>query len=438
MKKTKGLFAKFLIAAISLCMVFLSVSPAMADTVGTQGSEDVSVTVCVSMEKFTLGQDYIIEPTLVKVKKDTLASVVITDLLKAKYPNMEQPWRMTGSLDNSFYLSAVYDPDRATPSIPQFILDHAKINVDGGNGDWLGEFDYHSMSGWMYCVNGKFPNVGAAQWPMQDGQVMRWQFTLYGYGADLGAGNIEWGTPDITDVGNKDKLTWEVAKCNAIYDKGLLMQDENYVNALTMLKNPEAPQEQLDAALTALKENGPRFSDVAKDAWYKTAVDYVLESGLFKGTSSTEFSPEGNLTRGMVITVIHRLAGEHQVQPDAAAFTDVNADDWYGPAASWAAGEGITAGLVSGKIFQPEEVVTREQLADLLYRYVQTINSQVTPKGDFSSFADSNQVSSMYKEAVSWAVGEGILNGSDGNLSPGDNLTRSQFAAMIMRLAEIL
>ena len=133
-------------------------------------------------------------------------------------------------------MSAVYNPDSGKPSIPQFILDHAKVDIDRCTEDWLGEFDYYSMSGWMYCVNGKFPNVGAAAWPMKDGEVMRWQFTIYGYGADLGADNKEWGTPDITTVGNKDKLLWKVAKCNALYDRALLEENEDYVEALRVLQ----------------------------------------------------------------------------------------------------------------------------------------------------------------------------------------------------------
>ncbi|MDD4583351.1 MAG: S-layer homology domain-containing protein [Eubacteriales bacterium] len=276
--KTNCLFTKLLIVMLSLFLMFSAVSPKVyADAGKSLENESDTITVCVSMEKFTLGQGYIIEPTLVKVKEGTLASVVITDLLKARYPDIPQPWRMTGSIDNSFYLSAVYDPNRGTPSIPQYILDHAKVDVDRCTEDWLGEFDYYSMSGWMYCVNGKFPNVGAAAWPMKDGEVMRWQFTLYGYGADLGADNKEWGTPDITNVGNKDKLIWEMAKYNAAYDKASLMQNESYVNALAVLQDLETPQEQIDAALAALGEDGPGHPNFAENNWYKDEVEVAFK-----------------------------------------------------------------------------------------------------------------------------------------------------------------
>ncbi len=273
-RKTNRLLSLLLVMTITLSFFVLIANPkAYADIEKKRENLNDPITVCVTMEKFTLGQGYIIEPTLVKVKEGTLASVVITDLLKARYPDIPQPWRMTGSVDNSFYLSAAHDPNRGTPSIPQFILDHAKVDVDRCTEDWLGEFDYYSMSGWMYCVNGKFPNVGAAAWPMKDGEVMRWQFTIYGYGADLGADNKEWGTPDITNVGNKDELTWEVAKCNATYNKSLLTQNENYVNAMKVLQDLEADQEKIDAALAALKADEYKFSDMSKDTWYKDEVD---------------------------------------------------------------------------------------------------------------------------------------------------------------------
>ncbi len=439
-RKTNRLLSLLLVMTMALSLVVLIANPkAYADVEESRENVDDTITVCVSMEKFTLSQGYIIEPTLVKVKEGTLASVVITDLLKARYPDIPQPWRMTGSVDNSFYLSAAYDPNRGTPSIPQFILDHAKVDVDCCTEDWLGEFDYYSMSGWMYCVNGKFPNVGAATWPMKDGEVMRWQFTIYGYGADLGADNKEWGNPDITNVGNKDELTWEVAKYNAIYDKSLLKQNENYLNAMKVLQDLEADQEKINIALTALKEDGPRFLDVDKDAWYKDAVDYVLESELFKGTSPTTFSPEGTLTWSMAITVLHRLAGEPKaLVADSTAFSDVNISDWYGPAVVWATQEGITAGIVFDRKFEPERVITREQLADLLWRYTKKMDYEVISRGDLLNFVDSNEVSEVYRDAVAWAVGEGILKGTDsGALLPRADLTRSQFAAILMRLPQL-
>lgn len=393
------------------------------------------VTVCVSMEKFTLGQGYIIEPILVKVNENARASLVITELLKERYPQVPQPWKMTGSLEEAFYLSAVYDPNRDMPTVPGYILDKASIDFNGETDEWLGEFDYCTTSGWMYAVNGKFPSVGAADWQFHDGDVVRWQFTLYGYGSDLGADNEEWGAENITNVGNKDALTWTVAVCNGIYDRTLLTSNRSYENALAVLEDMEASQEQVDAALAALKGDGPRFRDVTKDAWYKEAVDYVLECDLFKGTSTSAFSPDKPLTRGMVITVLHRLAGEPAASSQTS-FSDVHREDWYGPAAAWVKEKNLAAGLLSDENFQPEQMITREQLANLLYNYAKLADPGLTPQGDLSAFADGGDVSPAYRDAVAWALGADILKGTDsGALLPGGDLTRSQFAAMIMRFS---
>ncbi len=420
-----------LILTIVLSLIYVNIS---GIALAQSPADAKPITVCVSMEKFTLGQGYIIEPILVQMQENTRASTVITDLLKAKYPNMSQPWRMTGSLEDAFYLSSVYDPDHGTPIIPSYILAKTPLDLSGGTEDWLGEFDYCTTSGWMYSVNGKFPNIGAADWQMKAGEVMRWQFTLYGYGSDLGADNSEWGAEDITNVGNKDALTWAIATCNAAYDKVLLTANDNYKKAMAVLKDMEASQDKVDTALAALKTNGPRFFDVPKGAWYQDAVDYVIKEQLFKGTSATTFSPEDTLTRSMVITVLYRLSGEPAVTSVETGFSDVNINDWYGAAAAWMTDKNLTAELCSDGMLKPEQTITREQLAGLFFRYAKLIDPQLTAPNKLSEFVDSAAVSPRYRDAVAWAVDKGILQGTEANaLLPGKALTRSQFAAMLMR-----
>jgi len=394
------------------------------------------VTVCVSMEKFTLGQGYIIEPVLVQVDGHTRASAVIADLLQAKYPDISQPWHMTGTLNEAFYLSSVYDPDRGLPTIPKYIMDKVRINPDDDSEDWLGEFDYYTMSGWMYAVNNIFPNLGASDWLMSDGEVMRWQFTLYGYGSDLGADNMEWGAEDITDVGNKDKLTWAVASCNAVYDKSLRQANASYRHALAVLQNLEAGQAAIDEALNALRQDGPSFLDVNKNAWYKEAVDYVIREGLCQGVSTTEFGVGGTLTRAMVSTVLYRLAGEPAVGSVQSSFSDVSLQAWYAQAVAWAAENGLLSDILTGNAFQPKQIVTRQELAALLYSYAKLNNPQLTGGSDLSGFIDNADIAAQYHDAMAWAVNAGILNGNEKKaLLPKNSLTRAEFAAMIMRLA---
>lgn len=222
------------------------------------------ITVCVTMEKLTLGQGYIIEPTLVKVPKGTQASVVITNLLQEKYPEVVPPYQHTGEITSGFYLSQVYDPDhRDMANIPQFLLDKvgADLNYADAEDEWLGEFDFYNMSGWMYTIgtaeetgDATFPPVGAADWHLNDGEVMRWQYTIYGYGSDLNADNSEWGSESLVNVGDKDALIWQVAELNAAMPREELQTIEAYTNAMAVLTDATSEQARIDEALTALQE----------------------------------------------------------------------------------------------------------------------------------------------------------------------------------------
>lgn len=221
-----------------------------------------NMTVAVSMEKFTLGQGYIIEPTLVTVPRKTQASVVITDLLVDKYGDNPLPYKMTGSVKTNFYLAHVLDDGyKGTYNIPAYIM--KAIEEDGSdfsldNDEWLGEFDFFKNSGWMYAVNNAFPGVGAAGWTLENDQVMRWQYTIYGLGADLNANNEQWGAQSLIKTAQKDNLTWRVAEINSLSaeeKKAFLAKDDNqahYDNAYKVLTNMESTQAEVDAVLKAL------------------------------------------------------------------------------------------------------------------------------------------------------------------------------------------
>lgn len=225
-------------------------------------AQDDMMTIAVSMEKFTLGQGYIIEPILVTVPRNTQASVVITDLLKQRYPHEDTPFHMTGQITKDFYLAHVLDDGyQDTYNVPAYILN--AVEEEGSefsleNDEWLGEFDFFKHSGWMYAVNNAFPGVGAAGWTLKDSQVMRWQFTIFGLGADLNANNEIWGTSSVINTAQKDNLTWRVAEINSMSaaDKAAFLTAGNnkahYDKAYDVLTNMESTQAEVDAALEAL------------------------------------------------------------------------------------------------------------------------------------------------------------------------------------------
>lgn len=174
------------------------------------------------------------------------------------------------------------------------------------------------------------------------------------------------------------------------------------------------------------------FTDVATGAWYFGDVYYAFNNALFAGTSASTFEPELTMTRGMLVTVLWRMEGSPKAAP--STFTDAGGS-WYSGAVDWAAANGIVKGY-SDKVFAPNDTITREQMAAVLYRYASFKGIDVSAAKDLGGFADSASVSAYAKDAMSWAVAEGIINGADGKLLPAGGATRAQVAAILHRYIE--
>lgn len=181
------------------------------------------------------------------------------------------------------------------------------------------------------------------------------------------------------------------------------------------------------------------FSDVNETNWFHSAVHYVHDSGMMSGTSATTFSPNMDTSRGMLVTILHRMEGT----PEAAAsgFADVSREVYYAKAVDWALANGIVSGYGGSETgtFGPDNVVTREQLAAILYRYGEKKGLDMTIRGDMSGFADRDAISAYARDAVAWAVGVGLVSGTgDGNITPAGSATRAQVATILMRYQEKL
>ena len=159
------------------------------------------------------------------------------------------------------------------------------------------------------------------------------------------------------------------------------------------------------------------FDDVASSAWYADAVQYVTDKGLMNGTDDNQFSPSASTTRGMLMTVLARYAGEDTT----------GGATWYEKGMNWAKAKGVSDGT------NPNADITREQLVTMLYRYA---GSPVV-NGSLDSFSDAASVSSYAVNAMQWAVANGIVNGSNGKLNPQNSATRAQVAAILMRFCEM-
>lgn len=177
------------------------------------------------------------------------------------------------------------------------------------------------------------------------------------------------------------------------------------------------------------------FSDVKTSAWYHEDVQYVSENGLMKGTGENLFSPDATTTRGMIVTILYRLEGEPS-PTGACPFQDVASGKYYEKAITWAAENGIVSGF-SADTFGPDQNITREQMAAILYRYATYKKYDVSTAGDLSKFPDADKVSSYAVDAMKWANAAGLINGSsDGKLYPAGNATRAQVAAILTRFCK--
>lgn len=175
------------------------------------------------------------------------------------------------------------------------------------------------------------------------------------------------------------------------------------------------------------------FADISKSDWSYDYVMYSYTKNLFKGTSTTSFSPNLKMTRAMFVTVLYRLAGNNAKAPTSSIFSDVKLDSWYGEAVNWAAGENLVGGTSAGK-FSPNDIITREQMMVIIYNYYKG-----EPVSYNLTFSDSALISSWAKDAVRYCVSKGIISGRGENtLAPNEGLTRAEAAKMFFILSTTL
>ena len=176
------------------------------------------------------------------------------------------------------------------------------------------------------------------------------------------------------------------------------------------------------------------YADVSANQWFYAAVQYVSENNLMNGVAENAFGPDIHTTRGMLVTILHRMEGE----PEAGehSFADVAEDEYYADAVAWAAENDIVNGY-SDTVFAPEKAMSREEMAVVLYRYAQYKGWDVSAQGDLSRYTDSESVSAWSAEAMTWAVGAKVMNGMDGRLAPQGDALRSQTATVLMRVSTL-
>ena len=221
--------------------------------------------------------------------------------------------------------------------------------------------------------------------------------------------------------------------------KGQVMFETNSFSKYIITSNKSATEEKTQE-VTAEEESWKNpYSDVTETAWYFDAVRFTAENDLFSGISENSFSPDSSMTRAMLVTVLNRLSvkdyDKYGIEAETPiAFDDVPEDMWYSGAVKWAGGAGMISGMDKNR-FAPEDVVTREQLAVILYNYAKAIGMDTPTEGmAVREFTDADEISEWAKDAVRWAIGQGILSGKGSDIiDPKGMATRAEAAAMLQR-----
>ena len=247
--------------------------------------------------------------------------------------------------------------------------------------------------------------------------------------------NTKWAVEDervyITAVPDKGyELTWLYVKAAdgssvKVYDA---IKEDTYYFFM-----PD--QEVTVSAIFAYDYPDMPFIDVNPNSWYYSAIEFVYNKGIMNGVTASSFNPDGTITRGMIVTMLWRMAGEPSAV--AAGFADVAADSYYAKAIAWAANNGIIEGY-SASSFGPNDAITREQLATVLYRYAKYLG-YTTTGSSLSGYYDASRVSSWAKDAMGWAVKNGVVTGLSSTwLNPNGTASRAEAAQMFMNFYEFL
>lgn len=405
--------------------------------------------------------------------RDTIASVTLR-LLKAL--DMEAGY--TGTATSDFYLSSIGDFD-----------------LNGKHYESFGEFDAGASSGWMVKHNNWFINKGASEFFVEDGDIIEWVYTC-SLGADVGC---DWSNTSAEIIGikfksnygklspsfNKDITEYTYTISSSIDSIALSIEQENYWAKATYKVSEKTykPMENItvkdgtiidiesifeeyegaeiidsDSIVITIKKVDSKgnnvieeveeleenkniftentFSDVQKDEWYYEAVKYAYENNIMQGTPNG-FEPNKNMTRAMLVTVLYRLENPKEKAYNNN-FVDVQSGDWYFDAIAWAYENNLING-VGDNIFAPNNEITREQMAVIIYRYSKLKEYDINSSNELANFIDKEEISEWALDAMKWANESKLIEGvSKNTLLPREYATRAQSATILMRFCENL
>jgi len=328
------------------------------------------------------------------------------------------------------------------------------------DGHMLSEFENDNRSGWLYKVNGAIPNQYLSQYTLQDGDVIEVFYTR-DYTVDSGypaPGNSGGGTAAApTQAPAVESLYTATPQADGsfaveLHSEGavLVTLPVGAAGQIVVLVHPDGSESVLKKAFVTdgtahlllcvnatlkLVTSAVSFTDVHAHSWYHDAVAFTAGNELFFGTPEGTFLPDAPMTRGMLVTVLHRL--EEAAAGKTAVFPDVATDRWYAPAVFWAAEQGLVTGNADGT-FGPGQEITREQLAAILFRYAGVLGLNTAGRSDLTRFSDSSEVADYAQVPLAWAVHAELLQGNGTALAPSAPASRAEVAIILQRLIALI
>lgn len=274
-------------------------------------------------------------------------------------------------------------------------------SVTTPNGETVAEFSYGKNSGWMYKINGYFADVAMTACGLNDGDSIEVFYSK------------DYMQEDYSKPGDSDNDTTGGGSSSggSSYKK-----DDN---------TDKGTENNTDSTAAV------RIIDI-KGHWAEKEIIEICKRGILKGTDNNNFEPDSPLTRAMLVTILHRL--ENEPEASAVKFTDVKDGEWYRAAVAWAAENGIVNGVSETK-FAPDESITREQLAVMLYRYANYKKIDTTLQSEITfDYSDADRIDEYAADALRWISENKIMYGkTESTINPKDGATRAEIAVILLR-----
>lgn len=250
-------------------------------------------------------------------------------------------------------------------------------------------------------------------------------------------GNQAWNWADADPAYEFDDVAIYSIELRAAEIQAIMEDKPNHENCHTPGPSATTTEDQVCVVCgEVLVEAHFPFTDVAQDDWYYDYVVEAFDARLMNGVTDELFLPVNSMTRGMAVTVLYRMYGSPEIQAENQ-FADVEEGSWYYEAVQWASVNGIVNGYEG--FFYPDQLVTREEMVVMFYRYAAFCGADTSVTADLSVFEDADQVSDWADAAVQWAVGSGILCGTpEGRLNPGGTATRAESTKVLVLTYELL